>query len=148
MPHITSRQWSDAIGLSSLAALLTTGALLVLSPDYSQFPAASSVGHRARGAALAVRSRSSLRDLYRARICATAAEWGTGATLTALDFGDGSGVRDLGHGSARDVVLAGQYHAGACDLTPPRGALDMAELRILLFGGAQRTGFAEVISDG
>ena len=41
MPHITSRQWSDAIGLSSLAALLTTGALLLLSPDYSQFPAAT-----------------------------------------------------------------------------------------------------------
>lgn len=46
MPHVTSRQWSVAIGWSLLAALLTTGALLLLGPDYSHFTAATCKGTR------------------------------------------------------------------------------------------------------
>ena len=41
MPHITSRQVSIAIGWAVLAALLTTGALLLLGLDYSQFAPAT-----------------------------------------------------------------------------------------------------------
>ena len=46
MPNITARQWSIAIGLSVLAALLTTGALMLLGPDYSKFaPATCTATH-------------------------------------------------------------------------------------------------------
>jgi len=46
MPNITSRQWSIAIGWSLLAALLTTGALMLLGPDYSKFAAATCTATR------------------------------------------------------------------------------------------------------
>lgn len=46
MPHITSRHWSLALGWSLLAALLTTGALLLVGPDYSRFAAATCTATR------------------------------------------------------------------------------------------------------
>jgi dihydroceramidase len=46
MPHITLRQWSIALGLSLLAALATTGALMLLGPDYSKFAAATCTATR------------------------------------------------------------------------------------------------------
>ena len=46
MPHITSRQWVIAVGWSLLAALLTTGALMLIGPDYSRFAAATCTATR------------------------------------------------------------------------------------------------------
>ncbi|MES2442364.1 MAG: ceramidase domain-containing protein [Pseudomonadota bacterium] len=46
MPRITLRQWSIAAGWSVLAALLTTGALMLLGPDYSRFAAATCTATR------------------------------------------------------------------------------------------------------
>ena len=41
MPHITPREWGLAVAWSVLAALLTTGVLALLGPDYSRFAAAT-----------------------------------------------------------------------------------------------------------
>ena len=46
MPHISSRQWVLAVGWSVLAAALTTGALMLLGPDYSRFAAATCTATR------------------------------------------------------------------------------------------------------
>jgi len=46
MPNITARQWSLAIGWSLLAALLTTGGLLLLGPDYARFAPATCTATR------------------------------------------------------------------------------------------------------
>ena len=46
MPHITRRQWRIALGWTVLAALLTTGALMLLGPDYSRFAPATCTATR------------------------------------------------------------------------------------------------------
>lgn len=46
MPQITSRQWIFALRWSLLAAFLTTGALMLIGPDYSRFSAATCTATR------------------------------------------------------------------------------------------------------
>ena len=46
MPYITARQWALALAWSLLAALLTTGALVLVGPDYARFAAATCTATR------------------------------------------------------------------------------------------------------
>jgi dihydroceramidase len=46
MPQITPRQWSLALGWTVFAALLTTGALMLVGPDYARFAPATCTATR------------------------------------------------------------------------------------------------------